>query len=85
MNLCRVCDEPLVLEFDSEDVEEATSSARGGAITAIPDDLELQCKCHFHWLVLLPLLSFQLVHHSWFRRDIDRATLEPFSACMCEN
>lgn len=38
---CKVCDEPLVLVVEAEEEGEETLS--------YPDDLELQCKCRFHW------------------------------------
>ncbi|KAH9892230.1 hypothetical protein F4778DRAFT_749827 [Xylariomycetidae sp. FL2044] len=45
---CKVCEEPLMLEVDDD--EEGNSQS-------VPDDLELQCGCHFHWQCLLDASS----------------------------
>lgn len=59
MAVCKACEQPLVLELDPEDFDEATSSAVGGQPSSVPDDLELPCLCHFHWYVTH---SHSLVH-----------------------
>ncbi|KAF2083253.1 hypothetical protein K490DRAFT_60648 [Saccharata proteae CBS 121410] len=57
---CVVCENPLVLEFyddsDDEDVQMGGSSSSAAAAAApktLPDDLHLNCGCHFHWQCLL--------------------------------
>ncbi|KAI0110849.1 hypothetical protein GGR51DRAFT_80644 [Nemania sp. FL0031] len=45
-SICKVCEDPLVVEVEDEDGETA------GPHT-VPDDLELGCGCHFHWQCLL--------------------------------
>lgn len=51
MSGCRLCDQPLVVELDPEDFDEATASSAGGVPATVPDDLALPCSCHFHWYV----------------------------------
>ena len=42
MEICKLCSDPLVVELDSEESEEAEGHTA-------PDDLVLPCGCHFHW------------------------------------
>lgn len=49
MAACKVCDEPLLLEIENEE--------GSGEVQSIPDDLELPCRCHFHWQCLLDQAS----------------------------
>ncbi|KAI5462747.1 hypothetical protein BGZ63DRAFT_384735 [Mariannaea sp. PMI_226] len=49
MDHCKVCDEPLVIPLDADDADEPGSNDG----KTVPDDLELQCGCHFHWQCLL--------------------------------
>ncbi|KAF7558500.1 hypothetical protein G7046_g5670 [Stylonectria norvegica] len=53
MSLCKVCDEPLVLRLDPDEVVDADTDAADDAVETVPDDLELRCGCHFHWQCLL--------------------------------
>ncbi|KAI1183002.1 hypothetical protein F5B17DRAFT_156285 [Nemania serpens] len=46
ISVCRICEDPLVVEVDDEDGENANPPT-------VPDDLELPCACHFHWQCLL--------------------------------
>ncbi|KAI1366196.1 hypothetical protein F5Y08DRAFT_337954 [Xylaria arbuscula] len=45
--VCKICEDPLVVE-----IEEDGDGEDGGSQT-VPDDLELSCGCHFHWQCLL--------------------------------
>ncbi|KAJ2976082.1 hypothetical protein NUW58_g8179 [Xylaria curta] len=45
-SICKVCEDPLVVEVEDEDGENASPQT-------VPDDLELACGCHFHWQCLL--------------------------------
>lgn len=56
MAVCVSCNRPLVLELDSsedEDHEMGGASSSGKAPAAapetVPDDVHLNCGCHFHW------------------------------------
>lgn len=62
MSGCKACQQPLVLELDPEDFDEAASSAVGGAPTTVPDDLELPCGCHFHWYVRFYMSIVAVLH-----------------------
>lgn len=46
MSVCKICEDPLVVEVDNEDKENASPQT-------VPDDLELSCACHFHWQCLM--------------------------------
>ncbi|KAI1778180.1 hypothetical protein F4818DRAFT_405127 [Hypoxylon cercidicola] len=46
MAVCKVCENPLVLEVDDEDGNDEVQKV-------VPDDLETSCGCHFHWQCLL--------------------------------
>jgi len=54
VDTCVTCTEPLVLDIDSDDdnndlePESSSTNAR-----TVPDSVELNCGCHFHWSVLL--------------------------------
>jgi len=56
MATCKVCSQPLFLDLDPDDFDEATASVAGDS-TTVPDDLELRCGCHYHWQCLLDLSS----------------------------
>jgi len=54
MAACVACKKPLVIELEpdeDEDVEMGGSSGKGPAPTreTVPDDVHLNCGCHFHW------------------------------------
>jgi hypothetical protein len=60
MSECVSCHQPLVIEIDDssdeegEDVEMGESSNAGASNAAstpdtVPDDVHLNCGCHFHW------------------------------------
>ncbi|KAF2115308.1 hypothetical protein BDV96DRAFT_599668 [Lophiotrema nucula] len=60
MAACVSCQQPLVLEVGSDDEEEdvqgqASSSGKAPATEpeTVPDDVDLNCGCHFHWTCLL--------------------------------
>lgn len=44
MAVCKACEDPLVFQTAEEDNDNEQT---------VPDDLELQCGCHFHWQCLL--------------------------------
>ncbi|OAA72773.1 hypothetical protein LEL_08557 [Akanthomyces lecanii RCEF 1005] len=48
MASCRTCNEPLVLHVaDSDDEGEDVGTVD------VPDDIELSCRCHYHWQCLM--------------------------------
>jgi len=55
MSLCVACNKPLVVEIEADDGEqyEMAGSSSGKAPAAdpetVPDDVQLNCGCHFHW------------------------------------
>ena len=61
MATCAACHDPLVVEVEFEDEDEdmettetGESSAAGGSSSTkqtVPDDVHLNCGCHFHWYV----------------------------------
>jgi hypothetical protein len=60
---CRLCDQPLVVELEPEDVDEHTSSTTGDIPGTVPDDLELPCGCHFHWYASnISLVSISFIY-----------------------
>lgn len=44
--VCKICEDPLVVEVEAEDGENASPQT-------VPDDLEIVCGCHFHWQCFL--------------------------------
>ncbi|KAL8699163.1 MAG: hypothetical protein Q9201_006156 [Fulgogasparrea decipioides] len=53
MSQCTACNEPLTVEVDLEDDEEAHDITGSSTGTVVPDSVELQCGCYFHWQCLL--------------------------------
>jgi hypothetical protein len=57
MDVCSSCKDSLIVEVElsdnDEDVEMGGSSsataAGNGGVTTVPDDIHLNCGCHFHW------------------------------------
>jgi hypothetical protein len=59
MSVCVSCEKPLVHELEpeeDEDVQMEGASSSGKAPAAepetVPDDVQLNCGCHFHWYTL---------------------------------
>ncbi|KAI0179236.1 hypothetical protein GGR52DRAFT_588984 [Hypoxylon sp. FL1284] len=46
MSVCKICENPLVIEVENEDDD-------NDEVQQVPDDLETSCGCHFHWQCLL--------------------------------
>jgi len=56
IDTCVTCAEPLLLDIDSDDDDNDSgpeSSSRNGR--TVPDSVELNCGCHFHWSVLFSI------------------------------
>ena len=51
-DVCKVCEDPLVLSLDLEDSDHEETTQE-----TVPDDLLLSCGCHFHWQCLLDQAS----------------------------
>lgn len=55
MSLCVACSKPLTVEIEADEDEqyEMAGSSSGKAPAAepetVPDDVQLNCGCHFHW------------------------------------
>lgn len=56
MATCVSCHDPLVIEVELEDEDEeiemgdsSTAGASSSARETLPDDVHLNCGCHFHW------------------------------------
>ncbi|KAK5946133.1 hypothetical protein PMZ80_000273 [Knufia obscura] len=43
---CAACEEPLLVLVDSDSEEDSKDAATP---ESVPDDVELNCGCHFHW------------------------------------
>lgn len=55
---CAKCQNPLTLEVDYSDDEDVSMGAGSSSAAAqntqtVPDDVALNCGCHFHWYVQL--------------------------------
>ena len=63
---CVSCQQPLVLEIEAsddedEDVEMGDPSAAGPSTAepkTVPDDVHLNCGCHFHWYLFTGLHDY---------------------------
>ncbi|KAF2263949.1 hypothetical protein CC78DRAFT_560540 [Lojkania enalia] len=59
MSTCVACQQPLLIELEPEEDEDVemggSSSGKGRAVglETVPDDVHLNCGCHFHWQCLL--------------------------------
>lgn len=55
MATCVACQRPLVLELEPDEDEDiemgGSSSGKAPALEpeTVPDDVQLNCGCHFHW------------------------------------
>ncbi|KAG9678860.1 hypothetical protein KCU69_g12739, partial [Aureobasidium melanogenum] len=56
---CAKCQNPLVLEVEYSDDEDVSMGAGSSSAAAaqntqtVPDDVALNCGCHFHWQCLI--------------------------------
>ncbi|KAB2580000.1 putative ring finger-like protein [Lasiodiplodia theobromae] len=62
MDACVACQNPLIIEVDYSDSEDdvqmgGSSSAAARTSQTVPDDVHLNCGCHFHWECLLEAYS----------------------------
>ncbi|KAJ4346622.1 uncharacterized protein N0V89_010553 [Didymosphaeria variabile] len=60
MSICVACQKPLEVELEPEEYEEdvqmggsSSGKAPAAAPETVPDDVQLNCGCHFHWDCLL--------------------------------
>jgi hypothetical protein len=59
MSVCVACSKPLEVEIERDEDEEyengASSSGKGPAPApeTVPDDVQMSCGCHFHWLGIM--------------------------------
>jgi hypothetical protein len=57
MSVCVACNKPLEVEIEEDEDEQyeagASSSGKGPAAApeTVPDDVHMNCGCHFHWCV----------------------------------
>jgi len=64
MSVCVACNKPLEVEIERDDDEEyetgASSSGKGPAAEpeTVPDDVQLNCGCHFHWYERLAYVMY---------------------------
>ncbi|KAF2001351.1 hypothetical protein P154DRAFT_521751 [Amniculicola lignicola CBS 123094] len=66
MSVCVTCKDPLVIEIEpdsDEDVSMEESGPSSGKARApepetVPDDVHLNCGCHFHWQCILSAYSY---------------------------
>ncbi len=84
IDTCVTCTEPLILDIDSDDDRDDLRPGfndRNGR--TVPDSVELNCGCHFHWSVLFSL-SFSLAAaniHALHRECL----LDAYSMNECPN
>lgn len=57
MSVCVVCNNPLEVEIERDEDEydnSASSSSKAPAAEpeTVPDDVQMNCGCHFHWLAI---------------------------------
>ncbi|GME28983.1 uncharacterized protein LTHEOB_848 [Neofusicoccum parvum] len=62
MDACVACQNPLVIDVDYSDSDDdvamgGSSSAQQSASKTVPDDVHLNCGCHYHWECLLDAYS----------------------------
>jgi hypothetical protein len=56
MSVCVACSKPLEVEIERDEDDEyengASSSSKAPATApeTVPDDVQMSCGCHFHWL-----------------------------------
>lgn len=53
MDLCKICNKPLIMVIDPEENDELGLASRSEAVqttgtVTVPDDVGLNCGCHFH-------------------------------------
>lgn len=50
MSQCAACGTPLTLKIDSDEEDDYDQGATSLGIV-VPDSVQLQCGCYFHWCV----------------------------------
>lgn len=56
MTSCATCKQPLVIEVepDEEDQpDQGNGSTSIEQVHTVPDDVQMNCGCHFHWSVFI--------------------------------
>lgn len=49
MSQCTTCGKPLTIEIDPEEEGDEYDQADASSENVVPDSVELQCGCYFHW------------------------------------
>ncbi|KAF2011941.1 hypothetical protein BU24DRAFT_266827 [Aaosphaeria arxii CBS 175.79] len=86
MSTCVSCNQPLVLELEEEEDDysmEASSSGKAPAAApeTVPDDLHLNCGCHFHWDCLLQ--AYQITQCPNCNKDITSTSSTGQQQVLC--
>ncbi len=51
---CVACQKPLTLTIEPDDVDDVDPDIDSSSVEnvyTVPDSVEMQCGCHFHWFV----------------------------------
>ena len=52
MSQCATCGKHLTVEVDPEEEDDEIDQAGASSENMVPDSVELQCGCYFHWCVI---------------------------------
>ena len=61
MSTCVTCNQPLEVEIEADEEEQyemqgsSSGKAPAAAPETVPDDVQLNCGCHFHWQDSTPI------------------------------
>lgn len=61
-DFCAACQEPLLVLVESDSENEGSKNT--AVPESVPDDVELNCGCHFHWYACLTITEYQLSNSS---------------------
>ncbi|KAL8951102.1 MAG: hypothetical protein Q9222_002906 [Ikaeria aurantiellina] len=86
MSHCTACGKPLTIEIDPEEEEEEEEDDEFNAVgvaggNVVPDSVELQCGCYFHWECLLD--SYEMLRCPYCSKDILSHTSSGQEQILC--
>ena len=81
---CVACEKPLTLTveaYDEDDVGQDVGSSSTTNVYTVPDSVEMQCGCHFHWFVFRRMnVVLRHATDSWLVRQ---CLLDAYSMTEC--
>lgn len=82
---CVACQKLLTLRIENSNDEQNEATASTGEFYTVPDSVEMQCGCHFHWFVRQKNVSRVKVSETDLDYSFRQCLLDSYSMTECPN